>query len=126
MQERREFDPWVGKVPWRRTWPPTPVFWPGESHGQRSLGATVPGVAESDTTEVTEWVCTVVLILGTFDKSPICPGSVSQGFALLQGWVLLSSSLIFFLKNRSWNFTGPCLHVLSPQDPSPSAHPCVG
>ena len=28
---------WVGKIPWRRTWQPTPVFLPGESHGQRSL-----------------------------------------------------------------------------------------
>ena len=25
------FDPWVGKIPWRRAWQPTPVFWPGES-----------------------------------------------------------------------------------------------
>ena len=31
------FDPWVGKVPWRRKWQPTPVFLPGKSHGQRSL-----------------------------------------------------------------------------------------
>ena len=31
------FDPWVGKIPWRRAWQPTPVFLPGESHGQRSL-----------------------------------------------------------------------------------------
>ena len=31
------FDPWVGKVPWRRKWQPTPVFLPGEFHGQRSL-----------------------------------------------------------------------------------------
>ena len=30
-------DPWVRKIPWRRAWPPTPVFLPGESHGQRSL-----------------------------------------------------------------------------------------
>ena len=29
--------PWVGKVPWRRAWKPTPVFLPGESHGQKSL-----------------------------------------------------------------------------------------
>ena len=35
--ERREFDPWVGKIPWRRKWQPTPVFLPGRSHGQRSL-----------------------------------------------------------------------------------------
>ena len=37
--------------PWRREWPPTPVFLPGESHGQRSL-ATVHGVTkESDMTD---------------------------------------------------------------------------
>ena len=28
---------WVGKIPWRRKWQPTPVFLPGKSHGQRSL-----------------------------------------------------------------------------------------
>jgi len=27
------FDPWIGKIPWRRVWQPTPVLWPGESHG---------------------------------------------------------------------------------------------
>ena len=31
------FDPWVRKIPWRREWQPTPVFLPGEFHGQRSL-----------------------------------------------------------------------------------------
>ena len=31
------FDPWVGKMPWRRKWQSTPVFLPGELHGQRSL-----------------------------------------------------------------------------------------
>ena len=30
-------DPWVGKIPWRKRWQPTPVFLPGEFHGQRSL-----------------------------------------------------------------------------------------
>ena len=29
--------PAAGRPPWRRAWPPTPVFVPGESHGQRSL-----------------------------------------------------------------------------------------
>ena len=28
---RPGFDPWVGKIPWRRAWQPTPVFFPGES-----------------------------------------------------------------------------------------------
>ena len=39
------FDPWVGKIPWRRKWQPTPVFLPGESHGQRTWRAIVHGVA---------------------------------------------------------------------------------
>ena len=34
---RSRFDAWLGKLPWRRTWQPTPVFLPGEPHGQRSL-----------------------------------------------------------------------------------------
>ena len=39
------FDPWVGKIPGRMKWLPTPVFLPGESYGQRSLSmATVHGV----------------------------------------------------------------------------------
>ena len=38
MRHRRHrFYPWVGKIPWKKTWQPTPVFLPGESHGQRSL-----------------------------------------------------------------------------------------
>ena len=44
---RPEFDPWVRNVPWRREWQPTPVFLPGKSWGQRSLGATVRGVTKS-------------------------------------------------------------------------------
>ena len=39
---RRGFDPWVGKIPWRRKWQPTPVFLPGKSHGQRSLAGYSP------------------------------------------------------------------------------------
>ena len=35
--KRCQFDPWVGKIPWRRAWQPTPVFLPGETHGQRGL-----------------------------------------------------------------------------------------
>ena len=51
---RHRFGPWVGKIPWRRAWQPTPVFLPGESHGQRSLAGYSPwGHKESDTTEVT-------------------------------------------------------------------------
>ena len=34
---RHGFSPWVGKIPWRRKWQPTPVLLPRKSHGQRSL-----------------------------------------------------------------------------------------
>ena len=43
---------WVGKMLWRRKWQPTPVFLPGEFHGQRSLAGYSPWVRkESDMTE---------------------------------------------------------------------------
>ena len=41
------FNPWVGKIPWRRERLPIPVFWPGELHGPYSPW----GCKESDTTE---------------------------------------------------------------------------
>ena len=51
---RRGFHPWVGKIPWRREWLPTPVFLPGESHRQKSLVGYSPwGRKES---YVTEWL----------------------------------------------------------------------
>ena len=53
LQCRRPgFDPWVGKIPWRRRWQPTPVLLPRKSHGQRNLVGYSPwGLKESDTTE---------------------------------------------------------------------------
>ena len=50
LQCRRPgFDPWVGKIPWRREWIPTPVFSPGEFHGLY----TPWGCKELD---MTEWL----------------------------------------------------------------------
>ena len=43
------FNPWVRKTPWRRAWQPTPVFLPGESHGQKNLQGTVYRVQKSQT-----------------------------------------------------------------------------
>ena len=49
---RPRFDPWVGKIPWRRKWQTIPVSLPGKSHGQRSLmGCTSWGHKESGSTE---------------------------------------------------------------------------
>ena len=50
LQSRRPgFDPWVRKIPWRREWQPTPVFLPGESHGQKSLVGYSLWVTKSQT-----------------------------------------------------------------------------
>ena len=49
---RPRFNPWVGKIPWRREWQPTSVLLPGEFHGQRSLvGYSPRDLKESDMTE---------------------------------------------------------------------------
>ena len=49
---RARFASWVGKIPWRWKWQPTPVFLPEESHEQRSLEGYIPGGhKESDRTE---------------------------------------------------------------------------
>ena len=46
------FNPWVGKISWRRKWQPTPVFFPGKSHERKSLVGYSPwGHKKSDMTE---------------------------------------------------------------------------
>ena len=54
--KRPGFDPWAGKILWRRSWQPTPVFWRilENPHAQRSVVGCSPwGPTESDTTEAT-------------------------------------------------------------------------
>ena len=68
--KRRRFDPWVGKIHWRRKWQPTPIFLSGESRGQRSLlQGTVHGVAKSQTWLKRQHTCMHRLLL---DIIPIC------------------------------------------------------
>ena len=51
-RKRSGFDPWVGKIPWRRVWQLAPVFLVGVSRGQRSLVSYSPNCRkEWDTTE---------------------------------------------------------------------------
>ena len=51
---RLTFDSWVGKIPWRRAQQPTPVFLPGESHGQKSLEGYGPQGCKECMTEATQ------------------------------------------------------------------------
>ena len=61
---RPRFDSWVGKIPWRKKWQPTPVFFPGESHEQRSLmGYSPRGCKDLDMTEHA-CICSLSLNLG--------------------------------------------------------------
>ena len=63
-RKRHGFKPWLGKIPWRRAWQPTPEFLPGESHGQRSLVGHSPwSHKELAMTEVTEQTCTLGVFL---------------------------------------------------------------
>ena len=53
------FNPWVRKIPWRSIWQPTPVFLPGESHGQEpgglhSMGSQRVGLEGSDLAGIAE------------------------------------------------------------------------
>ena len=71
--KRHGIHPWVGKIPWRRAWQPTPVFLPGESHVQRSLAGYGPwGGTESDMTER----------LSTHVRKPCCP---SESMSTISG-----------------------------------------
>ena len=51
---RPRTDPWVRKIPWRRAWQPTPVFLPGEFHGQEPGGLQTVGWKRVDMTWVTD------------------------------------------------------------------------
>ena len=74
MQETG-FNPWIGKIPWRREWLPTPVFLPGKFHGQRSLTGYSPwGHKKSDVTERS----TLLLFLGTFQRLQVTPPSATN------------------------------------------------
>ena len=84
--KRHGFDPWVRKIPWRRTWQLTPVFLPGESHGQRSLVGYSPwDHKESGTTKTTLKPLSRVWLLVTpwtvaFQAPP------SMGFSRQEYW----------------------------------------
>ena len=47
--KRHGFDPWVGKIPWRRAWQPVPVFLPGSDMDRGAWRATVHRIVKSQT-----------------------------------------------------------------------------
>ena len=83
--ERDTFNPWAGKIPWRRTWQHTPACLPGESHGQRSLAGHRPwGRQEWDATEHT-YIYSRVLF--TFRVKRAKMKLLFSSMVCIEGWV---------------------------------------
>ena len=79
---RRRFDPWVGKIPLRRKWQPTPVFVPGKPHGQKSLAGYNPWghkrIRHGLATNTTRWliryaVGAMIFIYKAIANHPVLP-----------------------------------------------------
>ena len=74
--KRHRFDPWVGKIHWRKAWQSTPVFLPGESHEQASMAGYKPlGCKESDTSEATQQACSTMYCFKIFTNTYFVLGS---------------------------------------------------
>ena len=82
-------DPWVGEIPWRRAWEPTPVFLSGESQGQRTPGGYSPwGHKESDATTYTSFLLSLCLTSFLFFKKKIISTFfLSSYHFLLEFWL---------------------------------------
>ena len=125
MQFRRPFDPWVGKIPWRRAWQPTPVFLPGESpwtRWERSMAGNSPqrvrhGWATKHSTAQVHTIQTSqlcyhssygVLLKRVLIKKPIL--LFSPFYLDVEGLGPLSSEL-----QRNWNhkYTFKSFHILN-------------
>ena len=74
---RCEFNPWDGKIPWRRKWQLAPVFLPGKSYGQRRLaGYTLGACKELDMTEYTHmWAALRMLLMDGDAEGLVTVGS---------------------------------------------------
>ena len=68
------FSSWVGKIPWRGEWLPTPVFLPGGPHGQRRVVGYGRGVTKSWTRRMDRHL----------DRNPAGPGAGQQRGAAAQ------------------------------------------
>ena len=107
--KRLGFDPWVGKIPWRRAWQCTPGFLPGESHGQRSvegyspwghtdLAATEPHARKpSQIVTITTHILHRKTLRLTVTKQP------APGLTVSKGQSQDSSSSLPGFKTQTWN-----------------------
>ena len=107
LQRRRpRFNPWIGKIPWRRKWQPTPVFLLGESHGQRSLAGCRVG---HDYTTTTTEHSNALVPERPWWKVGLCCRAVppSLGLTLWSGGAHRRLEL-WHHHNGNWLGLGPC------------------
>ena len=88
------FDPWVGKIPWKRKWQPTPVFLPGRSHERGGLQS----IGSSSRTQLSNW--------SNDDKVQLQENRKSRGYfgnyvrlTKLKTWGTSSIQFVFPLKH---------------------------
>ena len=84
----RGFNPWVGKISWRRKWQPTDIVLPGKSHGQRSLvGYSPQGHKQLDTTERLHFHFHNIIGLPHWlnGKETVCNAGLTGNAALISG-----------------------------------------
>ena len=101
---RLGFNPWVRKIPWRRTWKHTSVFLPVASHGQRSLVGYSPwGLKELDTTERLH-LCLLHWQVGSLPLVP--PGKLYRTGNSIQGSVMTYMGME---SRKEWIYVYICL-----------------
>ena len=128
MQCRRPcFDPWLGKIPWRREWQYTPVLLPRNLPWTRSLASYSPGGGkESDMTErltlslstyiLIVWFCFHSESLIQKEKEESNEKSWCRDCNHRQEWATKSEECNFFWEKRNWNryFVSVVFQLLSP------------
>ena len=80
---RCRFDPWVGKIPWRRKWQPTLVFLPGKSRGLQSMGLQKSRIWLNDSTKTLNVIEICLIHSFDFQLTEFRSGCI---FSLLKDW----------------------------------------
>jgi len=107
LQCRRPgFDPWVGKILWRRKWQPTPVLLPGKSHGQRNVvGYRPQGRKELDMTERLHFL-SLSLVMRTLEAKRFqwFSWSTADPRPELLWWSLCNKSKYLIIMFYTWDY----------------------
>ena len=102
-----QFDPWVGKIPWRRKWQSIPVSLPGKFHGREAWQAIIHEVAKN-WTQLSDFTCTNLKILISYLYS--FEFSVDAILLMRTVWLLFFQPVyLFFLQPYC---AGWCLQLL--------------